>query len=334
MAVSRRLRFEVLRRDGHACRYCGRTAPETPLTVDHVVPVALGGSDDPTNLVAACKDCNSGKSATNPDAAVVANVADDALRWAAAIRQSAETMLADLAEREARRREFRREWDSWTFGSKKMTVPLPDTWERSVDNFLAVGLPVPLLLDAMRKAMQASKVEPDQTFRYMCGIAWKIVTEIQQRASDAVGQSQTKVASPELTAVEFVSHLWGGLPSEVNQSLVRQWAVQYRADCEGDEEGPDLATWPDELCGFMKAFLRLGEGYWYAINTITPLLNGLPDERRDFWRSKAFFECEENGFDPGEDEDAIDRLALTMAFHDYQRRTREVRDVPFADPEA
>lgn len=80
MAVSKRLRYEVLRRDNHACRYCGRSAPEVALTVDHVVPVALGGSDDPTNLVAACRDCNAGKSASSPDAQIVDDIAADALR--------------------------------------------------------------------------------------------------------------------------------------------------------------------------------------------------------------------------------------------------------------
>lgn len=67
MAVSRRLRFEVLRRDGHACRYCGRTAPEVQLTIDHVMPVALGGHDDLANLAAACSECNSGKGSTSLD---------------------------------------------------------------------------------------------------------------------------------------------------------------------------------------------------------------------------------------------------------------------------
>ena len=50
-------RHQLLRRDNHACRYCGRSAPEVPLTVDAVVPEALGGSHkDPANLVAACAD--------------------------------------------------------------------------------------------------------------------------------------------------------------------------------------------------------------------------------------------------------------------------------------
>lgn len=64
MAVSNRLRFETFRRDGFACRYCGEGAPEAVLTIDHVVPRCLGGSDDPTNLVTACQVCNSGKSST------------------------------------------------------------------------------------------------------------------------------------------------------------------------------------------------------------------------------------------------------------------------------
>ena len=57
MAVSKRTRFEVLKRDNYTCRYC--RSEENPLTVDHVVPTALGGSDAPDNLVAACKDCHS-----------------------------------------------------------------------------------------------------------------------------------------------------------------------------------------------------------------------------------------------------------------------------------
>jgi hypothetical protein len=98
MAVSKRLRFEVLRRDGHACRYCGATAPESKMTIDHVVPESLGGSDDPTNLVTACSDCNGGKSSIPADAALVADVAADAERWSAAIKEVASRRKDELAE--------------------------------------------------------------------------------------------------------------------------------------------------------------------------------------------------------------------------------------------
>lgn len=61
MAISPTLRFTILSRDGFECVYCHAT--DKPLEVDHVRPVALGGTDVPENLVAACSDCNGGKSA-------------------------------------------------------------------------------------------------------------------------------------------------------------------------------------------------------------------------------------------------------------------------------
>lgn len=62
MAVSKRLRFEVLKRDGFTCRYCGMSAPHVELHVDHVHPRSRGGRDEIENLVAACRSCNLGKS--------------------------------------------------------------------------------------------------------------------------------------------------------------------------------------------------------------------------------------------------------------------------------
>lgn len=64
VGLSKRLRFEIFKRDGFKCRYCG-SAPTAggPLHVDHVVAVANGGTDDPENLVTACQQCNLGKSA-------------------------------------------------------------------------------------------------------------------------------------------------------------------------------------------------------------------------------------------------------------------------------
>lgn len=62
MALSKTLRFAILSRDGFKCRYCGRKPPEVELHVDHVQPKSLGGKDKESNLVAACRDCNGGKS--------------------------------------------------------------------------------------------------------------------------------------------------------------------------------------------------------------------------------------------------------------------------------
>ena len=65
--ISKSLRFEVFKRDSFKCQYCGRTPPEVILEVDHVVPVAEGGDNDPINLITSCKDCNRGKSAKRLD---------------------------------------------------------------------------------------------------------------------------------------------------------------------------------------------------------------------------------------------------------------------------
>lgn len=62
MPVSKRTRFEIFKRDGFSCRYCGRTPPDVLLHVDHIVPRSDDGSDDPENLTTACQDCNLGKS--------------------------------------------------------------------------------------------------------------------------------------------------------------------------------------------------------------------------------------------------------------------------------
>ncbi len=62
IGVSKRIRFEVFKRDSFTCQYCGGEAPDVILHVDHVVPVSEGGSNGITNLVTACVSCNSGKS--------------------------------------------------------------------------------------------------------------------------------------------------------------------------------------------------------------------------------------------------------------------------------
>jgi 5-methylcytosine-specific restriction endonuclease McrA len=44
----------ILKMHDYSCAYCGDEAN----TVDHVIPISKGGTDDPLNLVAACNRCN------------------------------------------------------------------------------------------------------------------------------------------------------------------------------------------------------------------------------------------------------------------------------------
>lgn len=56
-------RREVERRDGDRCRYCSRRLNRHTRRLDHVIPVARGGSSNALNLVASCTDCNYKKGA-------------------------------------------------------------------------------------------------------------------------------------------------------------------------------------------------------------------------------------------------------------------------------
>ena len=59
-----KLRWQILVRDNFTCQYCGQRASEDViLEVDHKISVADGGSNEPDNLITACRKCNQGKGA-------------------------------------------------------------------------------------------------------------------------------------------------------------------------------------------------------------------------------------------------------------------------------
>lgn len=58
----------IRERDDHKCQYCGKrevsVPPARPVDkhqLDHLIPRVEGGKDEPTNLVTACKSCNSAR---------------------------------------------------------------------------------------------------------------------------------------------------------------------------------------------------------------------------------------------------------------------------------
>jgi hypothetical protein len=242
MAVSKRLRYEILRRDNHACRYCGASAPNVPLRVDHVTPVALGGTDEPSNLVTSCEPCNSGKSSSSPDATHVTDVSDDALRWAAAMQQAAEELREQQAPKIAYREAFLTAWNGWTWerDGKKETFDLPKGWKGSLDAFREAGLPQDVWPDIVEKAMTNKTVRSENLFRYCCGIGWRMVGELQERARAIVGATPESTNIDNRTAVlDAAFSVWvcgmeddGGAPPAQQQDEFRRslaelsdWAV-------------------------------------------------------------------------------------------------------------
>jgi 5-methylcytosine-specific restriction endonuclease McrA len=54
-------RRNLFRRDRNTCQYCGMRHSTEDLSIDHVIPRALGGYSSWINCVVACLDCNSRK---------------------------------------------------------------------------------------------------------------------------------------------------------------------------------------------------------------------------------------------------------------------------------
>ena len=57
------VRKYVFQRDRYQCQSCGKTARETDLTIDHIIPLARGGDNDISNLHTLCRACNQHKKA-------------------------------------------------------------------------------------------------------------------------------------------------------------------------------------------------------------------------------------------------------------------------------
>lgn len=178
MAVSKRLRFEILRRDNHACRYCGRSAPDVALHVDHVIPVSLGGKDDPSNLVTACITCNGGKSSSSADQRTVDDVSQSALRWSAAMAQAAEELTAtyDEQERKAIHEAVLNAFPRYYHDR------IPFDYYDDVDRFISAGLPEETVLEMAFVA--ATKRGVQKRWAYFCGCCWKKIEQLQERAQE------------------------------------------------------------------------------------------------------------------------------------------------------
>jgi HNH endonuclease len=196
MPVSTRTRFEVFKRDGFTCQYCGRKPPEALLHVDHIIPRARGGEDESTNLVTACSECNLGKAAV-PLGDVRPMV-------------SAES-VAELAERVAQSKAYA-EWtqerraqdaaflglvnDAWATAFGAQLVEQADgTWWQlpayglfprpaSVRMILKL-LPLEMVLEAVDITAGRWPDASDRTCRYFYGVCWRRIRD--RSGSDQIG---------------------------------------------------------------------------------------------------------------------------------------------------
>ena len=108
-------RLALYLRDGMACCYCGATIEDgAMLTVDHVRPHSLGGSNETTNLVTACRRCNSarGNRSISDFAEAVAAYLNHGTRAADIVRHIRNVTRRKLPRAEARELIARRRTNS------------------------------------------------------------------------------------------------------------------------------------------------------------------------------------------------------------------------------
>lgn len=171
--ISKKVRFDVFKRDSFACQYCGATPPGAVLHIDHIHPVAEGGTNHSDNLVTACSSCNLGKAAT-PLSVVPKSLAEKA---------------AEASEREAqlrgyndilRERADRIEDDAWEVACVLECSKELESYNRkrlaSIKTFLN-RLPTQSVINAAEKTQAKFTRCGESAFRYFCGICWNMIKE-------------------------------------------------------------------------------------------------------------------------------------------------------------
>jgi hypothetical protein len=142
------------------------------------MPVALGGDDKPSNLVTACRDCNSGKSSIPPDSPLVQGLSEKAAAYALGMVDKMTRFRASIDTAERFIEEFDEAWSKWNFTGTDRSVPLPADYELSLLKWSQMGIPFRVVDMAIPKAMKKPGLRGDDAvFQYLAGIVWNMVNE-------------------------------------------------------------------------------------------------------------------------------------------------------------
>lgn len=167
--ISKTVRFEVFKRDGFACQYCGATPPAVILEADHIIPRSGGGSDQIDNLLTACFSCNRGKGA----------------RSLKKIPKSINDRFNEISEGEEQLRAYEKLLSTRKRKEKNDTntlekifqryfkdVVFSDKFRSQIQNTFLRLLPFSEIKEAMEIACGRGFSDGERTTKYFCGICW------------------------------------------------------------------------------------------------------------------------------------------------------------------
>lgn len=223
---SKRMRFEILRRDNHTCRYCGAKAPDVTLHVDHVIPVALGGTNDPSNGVTACSGCNSGKASISPDSPIVENVAGFVFDF--------KHMFGQMMDVESDMIFDKRQLQGWFLdlcATHRFNIQAVPAWKRTLATWQEMGVPWVVIEDAFEvmidsPARRTKRLGTEPSFRYFCGIVWNKVN----RAGESAAEALHELANPN------PKNEWGALWVDHDKALAALVAVGEAGGTEDSKQ--------------------------------------------------------------------------------------------------
>jgi hypothetical protein len=167
MSLSKKLRFDIFKRDSFTCQYCGKTPPMVVLEVDHILPKASGGKDEIDNLTTSCFDCNRGKGSrelstlpqkTSEKMELMAEKEEQYIAFKRLQKKVQKRIEKEILEVE---KIYSESFPDWCFS---------ESFKLSVKKFINnIGLIE--VKEAMIKAC-ARCIDDENTLKYFCGICW------------------------------------------------------------------------------------------------------------------------------------------------------------------
>jgi hypothetical protein len=171
--ISKKLRFEVFKRDNFTCQYCSAKPPNVPLEIDHIIPVCKKGTNHIDNLITACFDCNRGKSGNE------LNSIPNTLSEKSEIKKIAIAQYREYQKiliQQKKQMEIDVLMVEEIYNSVYTEYVFMEKFKLSVKNFIK-KLGVESVCESMEIACSKIHYDEQKVLKYFCGICWTKIKE-------------------------------------------------------------------------------------------------------------------------------------------------------------
>jgi hypothetical protein len=167
LTISKKIRFDVFKRDFFQCQYCGQFPPKVILEIDHIHPVSKGGTNDADNLITACFDCNRGKAN-----GLITSIPLSVLEKTEVLLEKQEQVKAYEKLIKSIKRKAQKNVDLVEYAFKNVyeDYTFTSTFRTSVEQFLK-KLTCFEVVESMEIAVSRGD-DADHAIKYFCKICW------------------------------------------------------------------------------------------------------------------------------------------------------------------